>query len=150
MNTDHNWEKERKNELQEAPLLSSMQAKKDVFEVPVSYFERLPSSIQDKISSKSNSHKWKLNPLRVSILLGCIVLGIGFFYFDSKQTNKSSTELAFSCDDVIESDYYLEIDESVIIEQLASIPGNPKSTDNTEIDNYILNSIDESTLINAL
>jgi hypothetical protein len=150
MNTDHNWEKERKNELQEAPLLSSMQAKKDVFEVPVSYFEKLPSSIQDKISSKSNSHNWKLNPLWLSVLVGCLVLGIGFLYFDSQQTKKSSTEMAVSCDDVIESDYYLEIDESVIIEQLASIPGNPKSTDNTEIDNYILNSIDESTLINAL
>ena len=150
MNTDHNWEKERKDELKEAPLLASMQGKKDVFEVPVAYFENLPSSIQDKISSKLNSHNWKLSPLRVSLLVGCLVLGIGFFYFDLQQTNKSSTEVAFSCDDVIESDYYLEIDEAVLIEQLAAMPQDKTSPENTEIDDYLLNSIDESTLINAL
>jgi hypothetical protein len=150
MNAEHNWEKERKDELKEAPLLSSLQAKKDVFEVPATYFEKLPSSIQDKISSNSNSHQWKLNPLWVSVLVGCLVLGIGFYYFDSQQTNKSSTEVAVSCDDVIESDYYLEIDEAVLIDQLAAMPLDKTSPENTEIDDYLLNSIDESTLINAL
>ena len=150
MNTEHNWEKERKDELKEAPLLSSLQAKKHAFEAPGSYFEKLPSSIQDKISSNSSSHKWKLNPLWVSVLVGCLVLGIGFFYFDSQKNNKSSTEVAISCDDVIESDYYLELDEAVLIDQLAAMPLDKTSPENTEIDDYLLNSIDESTLINAL
>jgi hypothetical protein len=62
-------------------------------------------------------------------------------------SNDSNQKIEVTCDELIASGYYEELDENLLAESIIQEP-NPKSLDD-EIENYLIDNTDESTLINS-
>ncbi|MBK7888001.1 MAG: hypothetical protein IPJ86_12145 [Bacteroidetes bacterium] len=145
-------------ELKDAPLLRSLQHV-DLFKAPEGYFDDLSSAIQNKISQgdapkTSTVYSWKPVFAIVSVLV--IALMIGYFKKEAGNTEKmqvATMEEQFSCDDLIESNYYLEIDELLIAEAMEDADATSLTTDtisDLEIEDYLIQSADEILLTNEL
>ena len=138
------------NELNEMPLLQKMQGH-EPFKEPEGYFKELSSSIQDRIASAKKPETTRVfQPqwLIAFVFLGMIASGIYLRYSANEQNTE--TELAnVTCDDLIESGYYCEIDESILADAIPATQEDVQdSTD--EIEEYLINNTDETTLINSL
>ena len=138
-------------ELKDAPILRQLR-QSTAFNAPEDYFQTLPSAIQDKISSrKSITSQVKLKPILVGLAIaGCLVLGI--LYINQPVQEQQFTETTtITTDDLIETGYYLELEEQLIAETVYNDDATPEeSIDETEMENYLLEASDETTLINEL
>jgi hypothetical protein len=138
------------DELKEMPQLQKLQGQSP-FKAPEGYFEQLSSSIQDRIASKNNTKAIKVfQPqwLIAFVFLGMIASGIYLRY--SANENTQQQEMAnVTADDIIESGYYTEIDEALLAD---AIPASQEEVQDStaEMEEYILNNTDETTLINSL
>jgi hypothetical protein len=139
------------DELNNAPLLRQLR-QTAAFNAPEEYFQTLPSAIQDKISSrKSILSQFKVKPILAGLAIaGCLVLG--FLYINRPVQERQFTETTtITTDDLIETGYYLEIEEQLIAESVYNdVTAQEESIDETEMENYLLESADETTLINEL
>lgn len=139
------------DELKDAPILRQLR-QSTAFNAPEDYFQTLPSAIQDKISSrKSITSQVKLKPILVGLaIVGCLVLGI--LYINQPVQEQQYTETTtITTDDLIETGYYLELEEQLIAETVYNDDTTPEeSIDETEMENYLLEASDETTLINEL
>lgn len=144
-------------ELKDAPLLRSLSSS-NAFEAPEGYFDELSSQISAKISSKKSVFQTGfLKPVLAGLSLIILLLTIGYFYNQEnvdrlESSNEVSSEKLY--DNIIESEYYCEFDESLLAESLSE--NQSKSTLQTpteselEIENYLIQSADESILTNEL
>lgn len=139
------------DELKDAPLLRQLR-QSSAFNAPEDYFQTLPSAIQDKISNKQSIiGQFKLKPILAGIAItGCLVLGI--LYMNQQPKEQQYTETTtITTDDLIESGYYLELEEQLIAETVYNDEAvQEESIDETEMENYFLEAADETTLINEL
>lgn len=142
------------DELKDFPRLKQLQGNYP-FEAPEGYFETLSSSIADKISAQS-SHKpvtiFRLKPVLITgvVLIALLSSVLVFNHLQNNSnlaSNKSNQEIYITCDDLIASGYYEELDENLLAESIVQEP-NQKNLD-TEIENYLIDNADESTLINS-
>lgn len=145
-------------ELKDAPLLRSLQSA-DPYKAPEGYFDALSSDIQHKISQGQQRRTvsvkiWKPVFAVVGVLI--IALLIGYFKKEAGNTEKMQVavmEEQFSCDDLLESNYYLEIDEQLIAEAMEDADATSLTTDtisDLEIEDYLIQSADEILLTNEL
>jgi hypothetical protein len=148
----------KNEELKDAPLLRSLQSA-DPYKAPEGYFDALSSEIQHKISSGEQRRTvsvkiWKPVFAIVSVLV--IALMIGYFKKDAGNTEKmqvAALEEPISCDDLLESNYYLEIDEQLIAEAMEDAESTSLITDtlsDREMEDYLIQSADELLLTNEL
>jgi hypothetical protein len=138
------------DELKEMPQLQKMQGH-EPFSAPEGYFEKLSSSIQGRIASENKSKTIKVfQPqwLIAFVIVGMIGSGI-YLRFAANEQTKVEQVAEITCDDLIESGYYTEIDEALLAD---AVPANQDAVQDStaEIEEYILNNTDESTLINSL
>lgn len=139
---------EHNDELNSFPSLSKM-SRKEPFEAPDGYFDQLSSKIQDRISSEKKSlvPVFRLRPIAIIASLIVILIVSGTFIY-LHQNNNDKTELAITYDDVLESGYYLEIDEATLCESIP--PATATITNDKSIDEYLINNADESLISNSL
>jgi hypothetical protein len=142
------------DELKDFPHLKKLQGN-NPFEAPEGYFDTLSTSIADKISAQSN-HKpvaiFRLKPILISGVAMVAIITSVFVYnhLQNKSniaSNDSNQKIEVTCDELIASGYYEELDENLLAESIIQEP-NPKSLDD-EIENYLIDNTDESTLINS-
>ncbi len=137
------------DELSDTNHLQSL-SRKEPFQAPNGYFDSLTSNIQDKLNHQQNlvisSVKAKRPVFILATLLTvCISLGIFFFMINTNKTH--SKEIACTYEDMIESGYYSELDESALTEKyLACQPLN--GIDDKALEDYLINNSDESLLTN--
>lgn len=137
-----------------APTLLEI-PKYNPFEVPADYFDELPTIVQECILESKNKRsrfEWIILLLKprfafpMIVILFITIAGINYM---NKNAELKNTEEELSLEDHL---YY--IDEIEIIDQLtadASIEAENVSTDESSIENYLLdNNIDESNLNNEL
>ena len=143
---------EHNDELKSFPELS-IRSHREPFEAPEGYFDQLSSHIQDRISkeNKKTSPIFFLRPVTiVTCLVILLVVSGTYIYFNQKNTK---TELAVTYDDILESEYYNEIDESTLCEAIPPISTtatNSVNKDDKSIDEYLITNADESLISNSL
>ncbi|MBL7924568.1 MAG: hypothetical protein JNL88_10260 [Bacteroidia bacterium] len=148
----------QEDELKEAPLLKSMQGR-DGFRAPDGYFESLTSSIQDRIHSERPEPRFSflLRPAMAGFGFALLLLIAGLAYFnlrdESTAPQQVSAENELSVEDVIESGYYLELDDDLIAESFntaATSSDTSHTVQERQVEEYFLQSADESLLLNEL
>ncbi len=149
---------EENDELKNAPLLRSLRSA-DPFQAPEGYFDRLSSDIQDKIHHQktavfSTFFEWK----SALAILGILVLAIlaGTQDYSPKfqpLAQHTSAEPSISCEDIINSNYYLEFDETLLSEAMElsdTALVSPAFSGDETLENYLIQQTEESFLINEL
>lgn len=145
------------NELKELNSSLSGMEKKNNFSVPENYFEKLSSSVQDKISAPKKS-PWletffsgALFP-KLSIATCVVVLLAGsIYYFNKQQDSSDFAQTTNSSSEYYASDLLSELDESALTDLYAQSITAENRSDNAEIENYLIeNNIDDNSLINEL
>ena len=131
---------ERDNELKDAPTLMAI-APSNFFNAPDGYFDSLSSKIQDRIQeNKSKTYFIPIfRPAFVGISFTLLIICISLLYFNS--INKKA-------------EYQVQQEEDVLAEILCDIPSKSDTTQlNTqdlELENYLIQSMNETTLLNEL
>jgi hypothetical protein len=136
----------------EAPLLNSI-PKYNPFEIPKGYFDELPSSIQEKCISTTSGFsffetlKLVFRPnFAIPVVLVIVLAFTAIRYIDNDPIEKVVAE------ELNIDDHLLNIDESVIIEALASASTKEMDTnpENELIKDYLLDNNIEEDLNNEL
>ncbi|MBL0342816.1 MAG: hypothetical protein IPP71_19155 [Bacteroidetes bacterium] len=140
---------------------NSSLVKKNVFLTPDNYFEKLPLEISDKIQSgKTLQGKFGLvqNHLNRRLLTAFMVLVVtiagGILYWNKTQ-NPNQSETVLSYEDLINSDFVSELDESMLVDAYMSETINTdedlNEVDNTILEDYLIeNNTDITLIINDL
>lgn len=155
--TPHTNDLERENELKDAPTLRAI-APSDFFNAPDGYFDSLSSKIQDRIQeNKSKTYIIPIfRPAFVGISFTLMIICISLLYFNSinKKAAYQVQQESPSLDEIIDSGYYLHFEEAVLAETLCDLPSKNDTTQlNTqdlELENYLIQSMNETTLLNEL
>jgi hypothetical protein len=141
------------DELKDFPRLKQLQGN-NPFGAPEGYFDTLSNSITDKISAQSNQKPvvlFKLKPVLIAgLALAIITSALVFNHLQNKSNtafNNPNEKLEITYDELIASGYYEELDENLLAESIIQEP-KTNSVD-AEIENYLIDNIDESTLINS-
>ena len=148
---------ERENELKDAPTLRALPTS-DFFNAPDGYFDSLSSKIQDRIQeNKSKTYIIPIfRPAFVGISFTLMIICISLLYFNSinKKAEYQVQQEVPSLDEIIDSGYYLDFEEAVLAETLCDLPSKGDTTQlNTqdlELENYLIQSMNETTLLNEL
>ncbi len=155
--TQHTNGMERVNELKDAPTLRNLPTS-DFFNAPEGYFDNLSSKIQDRIQeNKSKSYIIPVfRPAFVGISFTLMIICISLLYFNSinKKAEYQVQQEVPSLDEIIDSGYYLNFEEAVLAETLIDLPSKSDSlqlnTQDQELENYLIQSMNETTLLNEL
>ena len=133
-----------------SPTLSQIE-KKNPFKVPENYFSVLESSVRKDAKIIPIGHFFKKNKYSAIAVAAGIAAIISFYFYYPGSGSLQEKELFVSADDISNSMYFHEIDESIIIEEINGNFGEGASHKNNEIEDYLIdNDIDENTLINEL
>ncbi|MEO8148466.1 MAG: hypothetical protein ABI723_12550 [Bacteroidia bacterium] len=160
MNNDFKYDDDELRK--DAPKLFGME-KKNPFEVPDGFFDSFSSKIQDKIAAEKKQSVWSLIyqnitrpkvaiPVLASVCI--IVVGIKFLY--TPGSINRNDEVAITYNDLSQSAYLDDIDESVLTDALNQTTSTVNSDSKTESDSYrienylIENNIDVTDLENEL
>jgi len=140
------------DELKDAPILRSLKHAAG-FPAPEGYFDQLSSAIQDKINSKRTfSGRIFTRPVIAGLSFATMIFA---FYFINYPTEKShqvyqmNAKTELSTDDLISTNYYLEIEEELLAETLNATENGALPLE-ANIENYLLESYNETELINEL
>ncbi len=148
----------RNDELKDAPMLKSIR-RENPFRVPEEYFETLADKISERIIRQKPAGK--VIPVRKNVWLkyaaaACIgaVLFSGIYYLSREKEKKEEFAMAaVSYDEIASSSYFFDLDENMLMEELAKskadIPDsefNAKAEDflienSADITNYYLNNL---------
>ncbi len=149
---------ERENELKDTPILKSMPSS-DFFNAPDDYFDTLSSHIQDRIqASKNKTYTIPIfRPAVAGFSFALMLLFAALFYFN-QQASKNIPQQAESntptLDVIIDSGYFLSLDESLLSETLCELQIKSDTTQENaqdlELENYLIQSMNESSLLNEL
>jgi hypothetical protein len=139
----------------EAPVLSSI-PRYNPFEVPADYFEELPTIIQQKsitVKSGNSFAGWVRMIFRPNFALPVIcIIAIAFAGIRYLNNNNSIDKISIA-EELTIDEQLLQIDESTIIDALASVsvPEIESDPESALIEDYLLeNDIDELNLNNEL
>jgi len=150
--------KELEDELKNAPILQSLKGN-STFQAPENYFDSLSSNIQDRISStnKSTFVIPVFRPAFAGFSLALMLISIAIIYFSQDENKKSDLQAqeigSPIIDEMIESGYYIDLEESHISETLCDLQiktESSKTTSDIELENYLIQSMNETSLINEL
>ncbi|MBL0098028.1 MAG: hypothetical protein IPP46_17185 [Bacteroidetes bacterium] len=131
----------------------------DPYKAPEGYFDALSSEIQHKISQGQQQRTVSVKILKpVFAVMGVLIIALLIGYFKKEAGNTEKMQVAtmeeqFSCDDLLESNYYLEIDEQLIAEAVEELHITTITADtitDLEIEDYLIQSADEILLTNEL
>ena len=155
--TQHTNPIERENELKDAPTLRNLPTS-DFFNAPDGYFDSLSSNIQDRIQeNKSKTYIIPIfRPAFVGISFTLMIICISLLYFNSinKKAEYQAQQEAPSLDEIIDSGYYIDFEEAVLAETLCDMPSKSDTTQlnnqDLELENYLIQSMNETTLLNEL
>jgi hypothetical protein len=155
--TPHTNDMEREKELKDAPTLRNLPTS-DFFNAPEGYFDSLSSNINDRIQeNKSKTYIIPVfRPAFVGISFTLMIICISLLYFNSinSKTDNQVQQESPSLDEIIESGYYLNFEEAVLAETLIDLPSKGDSlqlnTQDQELENYLIQSMNETTLLNEL
>lgn len=139
---------------------NSSLGKKNVFLTPDNYFEKLPLDISDKIQSGKGLHgKFTLvqsrGPLLNLRLIAVFVVLIstisgGIFYWNKTQ-NSNQNENVLSFEDLINSEFVSELDESMLVDAYTSgtiqTDEDLNETENSILEDYLIENNTDITLI---
>lgn len=147
---------EREKELQDAPLLRSAGAA-DFFKAPDGYFDTLSSTIQDRIQETKKTFIIPVfRPAFAGFSFALLIICVAIYFVGSLQHKNQfqAQQETPSIDAIIESGYYIDMDESLISEALCEMPIKNDTTQqyqqDQELENYLIQSLNETTLINEL
>ena len=148
---------ERENELKDAPTLRNLPTS-DFFNAPDGYFDNLSSRIQDRIQeNKSKTYIIPVfRPAFVGISFTLMIICISLLCFNSinKKADYQVQQEAPSLDEIIDSGYYLHFEEAVLAETLCDMHSKSDTlqlnTQDLELENYLIQSMNETTLLNEL
>ena len=127
------------------------------FEIPGGYFDSLPGIIQQRIADhkkKNIFEKWIVIFLQpkysLSLATFIILLIFGLKYF-TKSTQTESSNDPLSYNEMINSGYISELDESILIDILEDENKNENVKEDNSLEQYLIdNDIDISQLENRL
>jgi hypothetical protein len=155
-NLSHNTE--RDSELKEMPTLKSMPSS-PFFNAPDGYFDTLNSQIQDRIQS-SGKRTYIIpvfRPAFAGFSFALIIVCIALVYFNGNEQSTNEQQAMLSTptiDAVIESGYYINLDEELIAETLCDVPVKndlaPQDPEDIELENYLIQTMNETSLLNEL
>lgn len=149
---------ERENELKEMPTLRSMPSS-NFFDAPDGYFDTLSSQIQDRI------HAAQLKTYIIPIFrpgvaafsFALMIICFALVYFNGNENQKYDQQADLSApsfDAIIESGYYISLDEAIIAETLCDMPvksdHSSLNDQDIELENYLIQTMNESSLLNEL
>jgi len=123
------------------------------FEVPDNYFDKLPSALNERITSRKNGFReWlaSITSRRIAIplALATVVIVASLFYFKKNNDEIKKETYQISADDLKNSTYIESIDEEMFVDILAS--QNINTTDDS-LEQYLIdNNIDLSQIENNL
>lgn len=143
------------DELKDTPILRSLRSNKG-FDAPEGYFDELTSDIQDRINQPERGIRFSWKPVVASLTIGGLAIYLFFAVFNKSETiapNASQVaEIEISSEDLITSEYYMEMDEELIATSLTerSSDETNKTNISSGIEDYLLESSNEDELINAL
>lgn len=149
---------ERENELKDMPTLRSMPSS-NFFDAPDGYFDTLSSQIQDRIhASKEKSYIIPIfRPAVAGFSFALMIICFALVYFNGneKQSSNLQAELSTpSFETIIESGYYIDLDEALIAETLCDMPIKSDTTSlnaqDIELENYLIQTMNETSLLNEL
>ncbi len=146
MENNNDWNEELKN------LSSTLHSikKNDMLKPPAGYFDALPSQIQDKINKKKEIKSAWSRLLRPSLLVPSFAVASCFaimIYFNVKRQINPEP---LSADDINQSDYVYNIDQSLIVEALDAKVFENENTSAEEIDYLLESNIDVSEIESQL
>ncbi|MBK9638549.1 MAG: hypothetical protein IPO63_12320 [Bacteroidetes bacterium] len=155
--TQHTNDMERERELKDAPTLRNLPTS-NFFNAPDGYFDSLSSKIQDRIQeNKSKTYIIPIfRPAFVGISFTLMIICISLLYFNSinKKVDYQAQQETPSLEEIIDSGYYLHFEEAVLAETLCDLPNKGDSiqlsTQEAELENYLIQSMNETTLLNEL
>ncbi|MBK7966026.1 MAG: hypothetical protein IPK10_12590 [Bacteroidetes bacterium] len=155
--TQHINDMEREKELKDASTLRNLPTS-DFFNAPEGYFDNLSSKIQDRIQeNKSKTYIIPIfRPAFVGISFTWMIICISLLYFNSinSKTDNQAQQDSPSLDEIIDSGYYLDFEEAVLAETLCDMPSKgdttQQNTQDIELENYLIQSMNETTLLNEL
>lgn len=141
------------DELKDAPLLKKM-SRENPFKVPDGYFDSFPTLISEKIASSHSKPGWIIflkNVLQpkyvVAMFVFAAALTSGIVYFNQHPAAKDQ-EMILSYDDLTNSNYIAQFDESDLIEAYNSNSETDKvNENNSEIENYLIDNQTDISLI---
>ncbi len=150
-----------------APTLGKIE-KVNVFKVDEAYFDALPAMVMDKIQHKQSKRfsvnlDWLLQPRRLAYAAVCLMFLVAGSLFIVKKINTDKpmpvAEVQRLLNEPVSKEAVLDnVDEGIMIEAIASAPKvNDKkmkdfksSSDKKALEEYILDNVDESSLIDDL
>lgn len=155
MNTNNDMNDELKDELKDAPFLKNM-SRENPFKVPDGYFDSFPTIISEKIAAQNSKPGWIIflqNVFQpkyvIAMCVFAVVLTSGIFYF-IQNPKLNNQEILFSYDDLNNSNYIEQIDESDLIDVYSSVINSEayKSNENiSDIENYLIDNHTDNTII---
>jgi hypothetical protein len=153
MKTEYNDDDLRK----EAPKLFGMD-KKNPFEVPDGFFDTFSSKVQDKIAAEKKKTIWSvifetvIKPkIAIPVLASLCLVAVGIKIMYRPPTVINYNETAITYNDLSQSDYLTDIDESILMDALNTATNKSNTSSKTEIENYLIeNNIDVNDLANEL
>lgn len=149
---------ERDNELKEMPTLRSMPSS-NFFDAPDGYFDTLSSQIQDRIKApKENTYFIPIfRPAVAGFSFAFMIICFALVYFNGNENQNYNQQADLSTpsfETIIESGYYIDLEESLIAETLFDMPikSDPiqHNTQDLELENYLIQTMNETTLLNEL
>jgi hypothetical protein len=136
----------------DAPLLTEI-PRYNLFDVPGGYFDELPTLIQQKCNDKKDKTSfldWLLLLIRpnFAIPVACVIaLAVSGIYF----LNRSEGEKMVIVQELTVEEQLQQIDESTMIDALASVSTEESDPENEMIKEYLIeNDIDEQNIDNEL
>lgn len=143
-------EDDKLNEI--APSLSKM-SRQHPFTAPDGYFDSLPTIITERITAEKEK-PWltkvfeQLLQPKFTAALAALVLAAGAWWYLGDRIQPSN-EIALTYTDLAESEFFYDLDEQLLVEELAE--NTSSETGNTDLENYLLeNETDIDNLINEL
>lgn len=132
--------------------------KENPYSVPASYFEKLPYIIMERcIKPEPQSALTTLNVFVQSHKLSLVLVAAALALFITVKLAPTDSPIrehvgtTITAEDISNSDYLLNIDEDVIIEQLEDQADIEKKNKPSEIENYLIeNNVDELSIINEM
>lgn len=142
----------RSEELKEAPLLRSMQ-RATPLQAPDGYFDLLGARIQDQINQRSSRQpSLVLQPWMSGITLTAILTVLYLYIREPLPTPPmaaATDEISISTDDLMTTNYYLEMEEEIIVSALTE-PEASRNVSEEHLEKYLLETFNEEELINEL
>lgn len=128
------------------PTLSKMD-KRNVFEAPEGYFEKLPWAIQEKLKAGPVQPSVWHRVLRPAILAPSLAIASCFAIMIYFNTTRNISIEPLTADDITESSYMYDIDPALMAEMVDHALPDNSNEQSDEIDYLLNNGFDISQIV---